>query len=373
MTDPDRFAEQQERTTHVLPPNQSVASIDDAKQYMLELVNDERRKAGVPPVRLGNNRAAQLHAEAALEACYSAHWDRWGLKPNHRYTLAGGTGADAENVSGHDACTRTGDGYRLLGNLSDEISDTTAGLMGSRDHRQTILNSAHTVLNAGIAHDIYNINVVQQFSSDYVTYQERPNIDEKGILRFRAATQGATLGIGKTVNIQIHYDRPPTSLTRGQLYQTYSLCGSHQAAYIVRPKKSLPQGGTVEVEDRTSITRCTDPYLVNAATKVPADPAKVEAEREIIKARALRPKETQETVHKVAATTLNRGTKYIEVEANLTEVLGHHGPGIYTVTLWGQPYHMGDQTIISTQAIFWKVTPPDHNPYEEAAEANTPH
>ena len=297
MTDPDRFAEQQERTTHVLPPKQSVASIDDAKQYILELVNDERRKAGVPPVRLGNNRAAQLHAEAALEACYSAHWDQWGLKPNHRYTLAGGTGADAENVSRHDACTRAGDGYHLLGSLSHEVEDTVSGLMTSRVHRQPILNPAHTMLNAGIAHDRYNINVVQQFSSDYVTYQERPNIDEKGILRFRAATQGATLGIGKTVNIQIHYDRPPTSLTRGQLYQTYSLCGSHQAAYIVRPQKSLPQGGTVEVENRTSITRCTDPYLVNAATKVPADPAKVEAEREIIKARALRPKETQETVH----------------------------------------------------------------------------
>ena len=87
---------------------------EDANGYMLELINAERTSRGIPPVRLGENQAAQLHAEAALEGCYSAHWDRWGLKPNHRYTLAGGTGAEAENVSGHDTCTRRGDGYQRL-------------------------------------------------------------------------------------------------------------------------------------------------------------------------------------------------------------------------------------------------------------------
>ena len=35
----------------------------DEKRYMLELINAERKKAGVPPVVLGDNGAAQLHAE----------------------------------------------------------------------------------------------------------------------------------------------------------------------------------------------------------------------------------------------------------------------------------------------------------------------
>ncbi len=38
------------------------------KRYMLEVINEERRKAGVPEVTLGDNRAAQLHAEAAWRA-----------------------------------------------------------------------------------------------------------------------------------------------------------------------------------------------------------------------------------------------------------------------------------------------------------------
>ena len=44
-------------------------------------------------------------------------------------------------------------------------------------------------MNAGIAHDDYNINVVQQFSSDYVTYQKIPEIDHAGVLRFEASTK----------------------------------------------------------------------------------------------------------------------------------------------------------------------------------------
>ena len=183
----------QERPIRIQPPTSPIANIEDAKKYMLQLVNEERRKAGVPPVKLGTNQAAQLHAEAALDSCYSSHWDQWGLKPNHRYTLAGGTGADAENVSGHDTCIGPGDGYRPLGNLSHEIADAVAGLMQSRGHRQTILNPTHTFLNPGIAHDRYNINVVQQFSSNYITYQEKPSIDDDGTLRLQATTQNASL------------------------------------------------------------------------------------------------------------------------------------------------------------------------------------
>ena len=83
----------------------------EMKKHMLALTNQERQKAGVPPVTLGDNPAAQLHAEAALEGCYSGHWDRWGLKPNHRYTLTGGTGADGENVLGKDYCIKPYENY----------------------------------------------------------------------------------------------------------------------------------------------------------------------------------------------------------------------------------------------------------------------
>ena len=100
--------------------------------------------------------------------------------------------------------------------------------MASRGHRENILDPAHTILNVGIAHDKYNMSIVQQFSSDYITYQRRPEIDEKGILRLEASATNATFDIGNWVNIQIYYDPPPQPLTRGQLYRTYSSCSGQR-------------------------------------------------------------------------------------------------------------------------------------------------
>ena len=341
---------------------------EDANGYMLELINAERTSRGIPPVKLGENRAAQLHAEAALKGCYSGHWDRWGLKPNHRYTLAGGTGAESENVSGHDTCTSRGDGYRRLESLEYEIQDIVNGLMESRGHRKTILNPAHTILNPGIAYDNYNINIVQQFSSDYVTYQQIPEIDEDGILWLEANTKKATFEIGNSVNIQIYYDPPPQPLTRGQLYQTYSSCSGAKAAYIVRPRPQRPGGGSLEIEKRTSVRRCTDPYSVSPSATVLDDPARAEAEWDDIKAKALQRREIIEQVHKIAATKLDKSEDSITVEADLQETLEFHGPGIYNMVLWGKPDHMEESTVISEYAIFWEIAPPTDNPYQQGID-----
>ena len=51
----------------------------ELKKLMLNFTNEQRQATGVPPVKLGSNPAAQLHAEASLAGCYSSHWDEWGL------------------------------------------------------------------------------------------------------------------------------------------------------------------------------------------------------------------------------------------------------------------------------------------------------
>ena len=59
-------------------PNQKFLS---GKQFMLGLINDERKKAGVPEVSLGDNNAAQIHAENSIRDCVSGHWGTDGLGP----------------------------------------------------------------------------------------------------------------------------------------------------------------------------------------------------------------------------------------------------------------------------------------------------
>ena len=84
------------------------------KESMLELINAERRRAGVTPVVLGTNDAAQLHAESSLAHCTSSYWGADGLKPYMRYSLAGGYQSNGENGQGSDYCITRADGYRAL-------------------------------------------------------------------------------------------------------------------------------------------------------------------------------------------------------------------------------------------------------------------
>ena len=335
----------------------------ELKQLMVELTNRHRAAIGAPPVRLGANTAAQLHAETLLAGCYSSHWDQWGLKPNHRYTLTGGTGADGENISGASYCIKPHENYAAISSMEDAVVETVDGWMESPGHRRNLLNPAHTVLNAGIAHDRFNQVMVQQFASDYVTYTVRPDIDADGILRLKGTVSGATLDIGNVANVQISYDPPPMPLTRGQLGYTYSLCNPINVAYLVEQ----PRGGSFyaspAVKQETFYRRCIDPFQTDP--NQPAANSNAEANRiwaEAKSASASASPVTAEVV-RVIAERMDLLDDGMNIRADLTPILREHGPGIYTVILWGRPWHLAEPEPISEQAIFWLTEPPADSPY----------
>ena len=327
---------------------------------MLGLVNEARGDSGIPEVRLGSNPAAQLHAEAALEGCYSSHWDQWGLKPNHRYTLSGGAGADGENASGSDYCIKSWDNYRVIGSMKTEVKEAMEGLMDSPGHRDNILDPAHTELNSGIAFDRYNNVIIQQFSSDYVTYEAKPKISSDGTLTMKGAITNAKLDTERTNHVQIYYDPPPKPLTAGQLSHTYSLCGSTKTSYLV--DGAISYVGP-DVTQQVKSINCIDPY------ETPADWPAPKSADEAHEAWATAKNQSEETrevtlqVRRLGAAKYRISEDAFDIEADLNQVLQKHGPGIYTVTLWGQPDHMKERTPISDQAIFWKTEPPADNLY----------
>ena len=336
----------------------------ELKKFMLQLTNQHRAAAGAPPVRLGMNPAAQIHAEEALKGCYSAHWDRSGMKPNHRYTLTGGTGADAENGSGLDFCIKTGQNYAGHGPMEKEVAETVQGWMDSPGHRRSLLDPAHTIMNAGIAHDRFNTNMVQHFSSDYVQYQVRPNLDPKGILRLSGQVSGATLEIGDSVNIQVGWDPPLKPLNRGQLANTYALCNSRQVGYIVEP---LPRGwfhNDPEVQTDSQEHHCVDPYMTSPSQPAPA--SHNEAHQAWANAKQASEKAPPITVRtrRITAEHMEISKNRFAVRTDLTPILQENGPGIYTITLWGRPLHMSEPTPLSEQSIFWQTEPPVDSPYQ---------
>ena len=239
----------------------------DKKLYMLELINAEREKAGVPPVVLGDNNAAQLHAEISLENCTLSHWGIDGLKPYMRYRLAGGYQSNGENGRGSNYCIRESEGYRALGSIKDEVREAMEGWMDSSGHRRNILDRWHRKVNIGLAWDSYNFVAVQHFEGDYVEYDRLPDI-ENGVLTLAGRTKnGARFADEYDLAVTVYYDPPPRRLTRGQVARTYCYGSGRPVAGLRQP---VTGGWYYDEHKYTKTYRpCPNPYDVSPEAPEP--------------------------------------------------------------------------------------------------------
>ena len=325
------------------------------KTYMLELINAERNKAGVPPVTLGDNIAAQLHAEASLENCTGSHWGVDGLKPYMRYSLAGGYQANGENWLGSDYCIKASDRYRALGSIEVEVLEAMEGWMDSPGHRRNILEKWHKKVNIGLAWDKYNFVSVQHFEGDYVEYDELPTI-KNGVLSLAGRVKnGAAFDRDDYIDIDIYYDPPPHNLTRGQLSRTYCYDGGLPVAYVRKPLSS----GWFYNEDEISIQNdsCPDPYSVAANAPPPAS----HDEAHEFWQRAYDDSQSRSKItiwmQAVTASEWKADGSRFSISANLGKILDAHGSGVYTVMVRGNLG--GENEVISQYPIFHGVEPPD--------------
>ena len=331
----------------------------DTKLYMLELINSERTRAGVPPVTLGDNIAAQLHAESSLANCFSGHWGADGLKPYMRYSLAGGYQTNSENGSGSDYCIRASDRYRALGNIEAEIREMMEGWMNSPGHRRNILGKWHRKVNIGLAWDRYNMVGYQHFEGGFVQYDQLPQVMNGTLSMSGSTLNGLRFSRKEELGVQIYYDPPPHSLTRGQVSRSYCYDSGLQIAALRYPLTGNSFWTEAEFTDRYS--SCPDPYDV--PPEAPAPRSHDEAHRFWEQAYAASQAQREQTVTVpwiTASKWTARGTEF-SVTANVSKLLSKYGPGVYTVLLWGD---MGGEDVpISQYSIFHEIEPPDtYNP-----------
>ena len=324
------------------------------KEYMLELINEERKRSGAAPIELGDNNAAQLHAEASLQNCSSSHWGPDGLKPYMRYTLAGGYQSNSENGSGLDYCYSLADWVQSLGDMRDEIAETMDGWMGSPGHRRNILDPTHKKVNIGLAWNRYNKVSVQHFEGDYVSFESIPVI-ENGLLAFQGRViNGASVGNQRDLGVQIYYDPPPHRLTRGQLSRTYCYNSGVLTAALRPPLTGnsyyLTNNFTLPFEP------CPDPYDVPSNAQAPrsANEAHLHWQQAYLASQARPP--VLRTIPWITARTLSAGNDSFAVVADLGTVIGQYGPGVYTIMVWAQL--MGDDEVVSQHSIFHEIEPP---------------
>jgi len=108
------------------------------EQYLLELINAERTKAGVQPLAFDNDlsESAEGHSKWMLAADVFSHTGSGGSSPTARMKAAGytlqGSWATGENIAW--ATTRAPTGY------ADEVQLLHTNLMNSSGHRANLLN-----------------------------------------------------------------------------------------------------------------------------------------------------------------------------------------------------------------------------------------
>ena len=333
----------------------------DGKQFMLGLINEERKKAGVPDVSLADNNAAQIHVENSISDCVSGHWGTDGLGPPMRYSLAGSYQSNGENASGYNYCLTDEDrpSYRPIQSVQSELRDHMNGYLGSPGHKENILYQWHRKVNLGLSWDTHQMWTVQQFEGDYANCSVPPTI------------QGTTLSLSCTVSEvlpsrslaqTIHYDSPPHALTQGQIARSYGYRFGRRVALL---RQRTPAGYSYPVDEvsRTYYSGCT-PYDVDPTEPAPTSPS--EATSLYNEAKLCVPVEETITVPWIDGEETISGSA-VSLSHDIGQVLREHGSGVYTLYVWGclvadsveDPCEDENSMPVLTQSIFYGIEPPD--------------
>jgi hypothetical protein len=294
---------------------------------MLGLTNEDRQEHGLSSVVLGNNTAAQQHAEDELRTDYFSHWGMNGLTPYMRYTLAGGFNYEGEN----------GFIYWQTGGFlpiypQECLDEAEVSLMDSPGHRRNILGKWHKKVNLGIAYNWSTCTVVQQFEGDYIEDNQKPAISD-GVLSFTGQLKGQFTLEG----VQIWYDQPHHPLTLGQLDATYSYGTGQQPATFLREPLA---GRYYYPNSSTTFTweAGVDPYSIDPDTPRRESPA---PKTSITKS---------QIVPWTTANTWQVSGPSFRIEADISSVINQLGPGVYTVLIWGES--QGEPVALSNYSIF---------------------
>ena len=209
-----------------LPPFSKAVPTDitQVEQVVVDLINEDRRKAGLPLVAWDETAANSARQHVASEANngFISHWGLEGEKPQRRYTLAGGLDAVDENESvtlwlegGFQGVSKE----QLQSIVTEHQSAMVNELPPNDGHRKNILSPHHTGVGVAIVVGKYGVAMAQEFTNHYSDITPLPH----------TATPGATIilkgRIDKGYQIKGIYgvwEPLPQPMTREQLSQTHS-------------------------------------------------------------------------------------------------------------------------------------------------------
>ncbi len=329
------------------------------KRHMLELINDARNRAGVPPVVMGTNNVAQIQADQLLEGCVSSHWGTDGLKPYMRYSLAGGYQTNGENFSGHGECGLADTLLHWNADPMEMVANSVEGLLGSPGHRETMLSPEYRKVNLGLAWDRNVFKVIQHFEGDYVELDALPVIEDGALELAGKLNKGYSFTGQVPLLAMIAYDPAPERLSAGQLARTYCYAHGEGIGVFIPPSRLLRD--EFELTQTLAEPVCVDPYDVGRSAPEPESQAESARMFQESKDRSELVRETELSLMVRKARELTVDGREFYLRADMTELLDEYGPGVYTVVLIAELEEKSagePDTAISEYSIFHGVRAP---------------
>jgi hypothetical protein len=201
-----------------------ILTSEQARDYMLTLINRDRAQLGLKPVALDEvaNKAAQLHSDDMASKGYLSHWNFEGKDPFQRYTEAGGKDWDMENVY-FDSVNDSDRGAAVVevplttGPIfrRPEIDKMEASFFGEKPpydgHRRNIIAPDHTHVGIGISAAMklgFGIRMAcdQEFINKYGEFADIPKEIKSGD---RFTVQGRVDKGFKLFNVDVLRDDLP--------------------------------------------------------------------------------------------------------------------------------------------------------------------
>ena len=389
--------------TPYLPTSENV---QENREYMLGLINEERDKVGFQPLTLGDHAVVQRYAEEQFQNCTSSFWGLDGLTLDMNYSRAGryqsargflsgtrycpdsdkvGRSITKERVRriverivrgdciisvGQDTFSSGGncldvslnpkkdgtcivvhgaDDFEISRSCDDAGEIKTDYIAGLGDTMREGEYQHSLKLDIGLTWNGADSQTVLMFERRFIRYDAVPWIDDHGNISLSGRViNGAELSQPSDLGIAIYYDNPPEPLTPGQVSKTYSISDGQKLASLRRP----PSEGKYWVND--SYTQKYKPHI-NPQDFDPDSPVAKNADeahqlwREAAR-RHLEREEIEITVPWVTAEIWDVSSNSFDVKANIADVLNEHGNGVFTVIVWAEVD--GERESVSEYKIF---------------------
>jgi uncharacterized protein YkwD len=156
---------------------------EEAARYVLQLVNHDRAKEGLPPVEWDDTAA--LHVDDMTRNGFTAHWGTDGSVPEQRYTESGGRHLVWENAAClFDGQVRELDPSPTFDPVDMEKIETAfiSEVPPNDGHRQNILKKWHVKLGVAVAKPagVKQPCMAQEFVDEYGEYEDLPREAKPG-------------------------------------------------------------------------------------------------------------------------------------------------------------------------------------------------